>query len=136
MTPSQAATVYKKYMQPFKGQALLGTPAVTNGGGQTGLNFLESFIGECGDCSFDFINVHHYLQRTDVNTTQYAQSLKDHIDKDVPAVQAKHTQLKGLPIFVGEVSPSPNPDFTCKYSLSDKFNSGGCGPLPKKKAAT
>ena len=104
MTPSQAAVVYKRYMQPYFNTVQLGTPAVTNGGGSTGLNYLEKFVGQCTGCTFNFINIHYYLQRSDVNTTQYAQALKDYIDVSVPAVQAKHPQLQGLQVFIGEVS--------------------------------
>lgn len=104
LTPSQAASVYKKYMQPFKGQAALGTPAVTNGGSPGGLTFLEAFLDKCTGCTFDFINIHYYLQRSDVNTKQFTQAFKDYIDKDIPAMQAKYKQLKGLKIMIGEVS--------------------------------
>lgn len=104
LTPSNAAAVYKKYMQPFKGDAALGTPAVTNGGSPAGLTYLEAFLAQCTGCTFDFINVHYYLQRSDVNTTQFAQAFKDYLDKDVPAMQAKYDQLKGLKIMIGEVS--------------------------------
>ncbi len=100
---ADAVTVHRKYMQPYYGTVQLGTPAVTNGGGSTGLAYLEAFVEACTGCSFNFVNVHHYLQRSDVNTTQYAQALKDYIDTDVPAVQAKHPSIAGLPIFIGEV---------------------------------
>ena len=100
---ADAVTVHKKYMQPYYGEVQLGTPAVTNGGGSTGLAYLEAFIEACTGCSFNFVNVHHYLQSSDVNTTQYIQALKDYIDIDVPAVQAKHPSIAGLPIFIGEV---------------------------------
>lgn len=102
---ADCVTVYKKYMQPFYGQVQLGTPAVTNGGGQTGLQYLSNFVGNCTDCSFNFINVHHYLQRSDFNVTGYAQALKDYIENDIPAVQSQYKALEGLPIFIGEVRP-------------------------------
>ena len=103
---ADAVTVHKKYLQPFYGEVQLGTPAVTNGGGATGLNYLEAFLEACTDCSFNFVNVHHYLQRSDFNVTGYASALMDYIDNQVPAVQAKHDSIKGLPIFIGEVSSS------------------------------
>lgn len=89
-------------MQPYAGTVQLGTPAVTNGGGQTGLTYLENFVGKCTTCTFNFINVHFYSQRSEVNTTQYASALKEYIDTTVPAIQAKHPQLKNLPIYIGE----------------------------------
>ena len=109
LTVADAVIVHKKYLQPYYGQVQLGTPAVTNGGGSTGLAYLESFLEACTGCSFNFVNVHHYLQASDVNTTQYIQALKDYIDKDVPAVQAKHPSIAGLPIFIGEVRSRPHP---------------------------
>ena len=105
---SAAVTVHMKYLQPYYGTVQLGTPAVTNGGGSTGLAYLEAFVEACTGCSFDFVNVHHYLQSSDVNTTQYIQALQDYIDIDVPAVQAKHPSIAGLPIFIGEVRPPPS----------------------------
>lgn len=102
LTPENAATVYKKYMQPFKGTVQLGTPAVTNGGGETGLAYLENFLSYCTDCNFNFINVHHYLERESNSPNMYIQALKNYIEKDIPAVQAKHPQIQGLPIFIGE----------------------------------
>lgn len=89
-------------MQPYAGTVQLGTPAVTNGGGQTGLTYLENFVSKCTACTFNFINVHYYSQRSEVNTTQYASALKEYIATTVPAVQAKYPQLKNLPIFIGE----------------------------------
>ena len=92
-------------MQPFAGQAALGTPAVTNGGGAAGLAYLDSFAGNCTGCSFNFINVHFYLQRSDVNTVQFSEAIKQHIDVNIPTIQEKHDSLKGLPIMIGEVRP-------------------------------
>ena len=95
--------MYKKYMNQFQGQALLATPAVTNGGGSTGLNFLGNFVDNCQDCHFDIINIHHYVQRSQLTVDQAVAALKSYIEKDVPALQAKHPQLQGLPIMIGEV---------------------------------
>ena len=106
LTPSQAAQVYQKYMNQFQGKAKLATPAVTNGGGQTGLTYLGNFVDNCGDCHFDIINIHHYVQRSDLNVDQAVAALKSYIENDVPALQAKHPKLQGLPIMIGEVSLS------------------------------
>lgn len=81
----------------------LCTPAVTNGGGATGLNYLESFLGECDGCVFNAINIHHYVQRSDVTVDQAVSALKSYIEKNVAALQQKYDQLKGLPIIIGEV---------------------------------
>lgn len=103
MTPAQAATVYKKYIQPFQGLVALASPAITNGGGDTGLGFLEKFVGECRDCHFDIINVHHYVNRWDVNVEQAVSAVKSFLTKDVAAFKAKHPQFQGARICLGEV---------------------------------
>ena len=137
LTVADAVTVHKKYMQPYYGEVQLGTPAVTNGGGSTGLAYLEAFVEACTGCSFNFVNVHHYLQSSDVNTTQYIQALKDYIDIDVPAVQAKHPSIAGLPIFIGEVrSPSLSLHLYLKPKLTSNPSSGGSGTSPNPKAST
>lgn len=106
---ADAATVYKTYMQPFAGKAQLATPAVTNGGGATGLNYMSNFLDACNGCTFDLINVHHYLQRSDVNVDQAVSALKSYLQNDVPTFQAAHPQVKDAKIVLGEVSPTPIP---------------------------
>ncbi|KAL8850465.1 MAG: hypothetical protein Q9221_004607 [Calogaya cf. arnoldii] len=102
LTPGQAATVYKKYIQPFKGQVALASPAITNGGGATGLAFLQDFIGQCADCHFDIINVHHYVNRWDVNVDQAVSAVKSFLTKDVAAFKAKNSQFQNAKICLGE----------------------------------
>lgn len=104
LTPSQAAQVYKQYMMPLKGLgASIATPAVTNGGEPMGLPYLESFVSFCPSCSFDMINIHHYVQRSDCNVDQAVAALKKYLDETLVAIQNKHAQLKGLPVCIGEV---------------------------------
>ncbi|KAL8761602.1 MAG: hypothetical protein Q9184_002277 [Pyrenodesmia sp. 2 TL-2023] len=102
LTPAQAATVYKKYVQPFAGQVTLASPAITNGGGATGLGFLENFVGQCGGCHFDIINVHHYVNRADVNVDQAVSAVQSFLSKDVAAFQARHPQFQNTKICLGE----------------------------------
>ncbi|KAL8812719.1 MAG: hypothetical protein Q9223_007225 [Gallowayella weberi] len=102
LSPSQAATVYKNYIQPFAGQVALASPAVTNGGGATGLGFLENFVGQCADCHFDIINVHHYVNRRDVNVEQAVRAVQSFLTKDVAAFKAKHSQFRDAKICLGE----------------------------------
>ena len=103
LTTSQSVTVHKTFLQPFYGTVQLGTPAVTNGGGQAGLTYLDKFAGLCTGCSFNFVNVHFFIDRSKMNVAQYMSALKDYVDNSVPAVQAKHKSLAGLPIAIGEV---------------------------------
>lgn len=104
LTPSQCVTVYKRFMQPYFGTVQLGTPAVTNGGGPAGLTYLENFVLLCTGCAYNFVNVHFYVDRSEMTVTQYVAALKTYININVPAVQAKHEPLAGLPIAIGEVS--------------------------------
>lgn len=104
LTPAQAAQVYKNYMMPLNGLgAQLCTPSVTNGVGTYGLDYLERFIGQCSGCVFNVINIHHYVQRSDLDVDGAVRALKNYIDQTVPAVQRRHPQLQGLKIFLGEV---------------------------------
>lgn len=63
MTVNSSVEAYKKYMQPFAGKAMLGAPAVTNGGAPYGLTWLSEFMGNCTDCQIDFINLHWYSNK-------------------------------------------------------------------------
>lgn len=57
LTPAQAATAYLNYMQPFaSGTVKLGAPAVTQGG----VTWLEEFLGNCTQCTVDFVPFHWY----------------------------------------------------------------------------
>ncbi|KAF2220676.1 glycosyl hydrolase catalytic core-domain-containing protein [Elsinoe ampelina] len=61
ITYTAAATGHQAYMNPFKGKALIGSPAVTNGGGSMGLAYQENFLKACaGNCTVDFLNMHWY----------------------------------------------------------------------------
>ncbi|KAF4555228.1 Glycosyl hydrolase catalytic core domain-containing protein 2 [Elsinoe fawcettii] len=61
ITYAAAATGHQQYMNPFKGKALIGSPAVTNGGGSMGLTYQENFLNTCaGNCVIDFLNMHWY----------------------------------------------------------------------------
>lgn len=68
------------------------------------MTYLEDFLNLCTGCAYNFVNVHFFVDRSQMNVTQYIQALKDYIDLNVPAVQAKHEPLVGLPIAIGEVS--------------------------------
>ncbi|KAH7351312.1 glycosyl hydrolase catalytic core-domain-containing protein [Rhexocercosporidium sp. MPI-PUGE-AT-0058] len=62
MSPQQAVNAYKKHIQPFKGRAYLGAPAVTNG--PAGLPWLKEFLRLCTGCQVDFLPVHWYDSAT------------------------------------------------------------------------
>jgi hypothetical protein len=63
MSVNASVTAYQQYMQPFAGRALLGAPAVTNGGPPFGLTYLSEFLGNCTGCTVDFVNIHWYSNK-------------------------------------------------------------------------
>ena len=74
------------------------------------MTYLDTFLGLCTGCAFNFVNVHFFIDRSQMNVAQYIQALKDYVDISVPAVQNKHATTKGLPIAIGAVSiPIPSP---------------------------
>ena len=66
MDSATAAADHIKYMNPYAGQARIGSPAVTNGGptGGTdgmGLGWMQNFFDKCaGQCKVDFLTFHWY----------------------------------------------------------------------------
>ncbi|KAE8449253.1 hypothetical protein EG329_008420 [Mollisiaceae sp. DMI_Dod_QoI] len=60
LSPSDAASGWKEYMQPFAGKAKLVSPAVTNGGSPMGLTWIENFISACSGCTIDRVAIHWY----------------------------------------------------------------------------
>ncbi|EMC95804.1 glycoside hydrolase family 128 protein, partial [Baudoinia panamericana UAMH 10762] len=89
MSPQQAVTAWKTYMEPFAGQAKLCAPAVTNGGGAMGLTWLANFLSLCSGCTIDCVNIHWYDSYS--NTAYF----KSHVDNA--------TTIGGnRPVFVSE----------------------------------
>ena len=60
LSPQDAATAWKTFMEPHRGTYQLGAPAVTNGGGATGLAWLQSFLNACSGCTLAFVPLHWY----------------------------------------------------------------------------
>jgi hypothetical protein len=60
ISPSTAADGWRQLMDPYAGKAALGSPAVTNGGGDMGLTWLKNFYDACSGCHIDFTVVHWY----------------------------------------------------------------------------
>ncbi|CAD0083397.1 unnamed protein product [Aureobasidium vineae] len=96
MSPQDAASAYKTWMMPFAGKAKLGAPAVTNGGGSMGLNWLAAFLEACDGCQIDFVTIHWYDQAS--NTAYF----KEH-------VQNATDVAGGKPVWVTEFAPTDNP---------------------------
>jgi hypothetical protein len=66
MTPDFAVEKWHELVQPYAGQAKLGAPSVSNS--ETpgmGLDWLETFLNKCSDCTIDFIPIHWYAESGD-----------------------------------------------------------------------
>ncbi|KAK2736776.1 hypothetical protein FQN57_000548 [Myotisia sp. PD_48] len=75
MPPAVAAEAHKRLLGPYIGKRSIGSPAVTNGGGDMGLTWLRSFLDACaGQCGIDFLAVHWY------DAAEHIQWFKKHID--------------------------------------------------------
>ncbi|KAH8078724.1 glycosyl hydrolase catalytic core-domain-containing protein [Cristinia sonorae] len=66
MSPKEAAEAWMSYMEPFKGQATLVGPAITNGGAPMGTAWLDQFLSICSSCSIDALAIHIYDSATNV----------------------------------------------------------------------
>ncbi|KAI6808937.1 hypothetical protein KC340_g18269, partial [Hortaea werneckii] len=58
MSVAEAVDVWKESIEPFAGTVRLGSPGVTNAG--YGFEWLDQFLGNCTDCTVDFIAIHWY----------------------------------------------------------------------------
>ncbi|CAD0089911.1 unnamed protein product, partial [Aureobasidium vineae] len=85
-----AVKAWKQYMEPFAGKALLGSPAVTNGGSPLGLTWLQNFMGNCTGCHIDFINIHWYSNKW-AGANYFKQQ-----------VQAAYAMSGGRPVWITE----------------------------------
>ncbi|KAI5210120.1 hypothetical protein E4T39_00442 [Aureobasidium subglaciale] len=106
MSPEEAASAYKTYMMPFAGKAKLGAPAVTNGGGSMGLNWLSAFLSACDGCQVDFVTIHWYDSAS--NTAYF----KEH-------VQNATDVSGGKPVWVTEFAPTGASDSDVATFLED-----------------
>ncbi|EME81059.1 uncharacterized protein MYCFIDRAFT_211742 [Pseudocercospora fijiensis CIRAD86] len=92
-----AAIAYVTYMNPFKGQAQLCAPAVTNGGGEMGLTWLQNFLDACTDCQIDCFNIHWY------DSAENADDFKSHLEQAIKIANGK-------PIYVSEFGATGSDD--------------------------
>lgn len=99
LTPEQAAEAWHEYMEPYAGKAKLGSPAVCNGGGTVGLNWLGRFLETCSGCTIDFIAIHWYGLASEAGVGYF----KEHVGKAVAAAQ-------GRPVWITEFKPDGSPE--------------------------
>lgn len=108
MSHNNAASKHIQHMNKFAGQALIGSPAVTNSAHDTeGLGWLHSFLVACGThqdgpCAIDFCNVHWYSALPNIT------SLFDHL------AQA-HDLCGGIPIWLTELGLTGSEDQVSQF---------------------
>ena len=92
-----AATAYATYMNPFKGQAQLCAPAVTNGADPMGLTWLKNFLDSCTDCQIDCLNIHWY---DSAENTAY---FKSYVEEAIALADGK-------PLYISEFGATGSDD--------------------------
>lgn len=110
MSVSDCAAGHVEYMNPFKGKALIGAPAVSNSGSTNqGLDYLEQWINTCKGldepCHYDFCNIHWY------SAAQYSDTLFTQIEKAY--------KLCGKPIWLTEFAPTDTDTSTINSFLEE-----------------
>lgn len=92
-----AATAYAQYMNPFKGEAQLCAPAVTNGADPMGLTWLKNFLDSCTDCQIDCLNIHWY---DSAENTAY---FKSYVEEAIALADGK-------PLYISEFGATGSDD--------------------------
>lgn len=117
MDSATAAAAHIKYMNPYAGQAKIGSPAITNGGpsGGTdgmGLSWMQNFFDKCaGKCKVDFLAFHWYDSASNIAYFKnYIKSVIDMAKKNgVSKVWLTEFAASGskqeIAKFLGEVLP-------------------------------
>lgn len=104
--PQTAATNHIKYMNPLSGQAQIGSPAITNGGGSMGITWLNNFFKACnGQCKVDFVAFHWYDQASNLAY------FKSHVNDVIAAAQANGVSKVWLTEFGASGSDSDVANF-------------------------
>jgi hypothetical protein len=115
MSPTDAMNTYKQYITPFKDQATLVTPAVTNSAqaGQ-GLDWMNQYLSACdGTCGQTAMAVHYYAPADANAFQQYVTDAinlakKHGIDKVWITEFAATSDAAGQAHFLNEVIPFLN----------------------------
>ncbi|EFW21944.1 conserved hypothetical protein [Coccidioides posadasii str. Silveira] len=134
MSPESAVDAFKNLLTPLAGKVELGSPGVTNGGGNMGLTWMESFLNGCVEsCAVDFLAVHWYSPANEI------EGFKQHITKAIELAKSHGieqvwiTEFQGLGDdqaqinFLNEVLPwlDSNPGVArYSYFMADTLVSG------------
>ncbi|KAK5097293.1 hypothetical protein LTR70_003699 [Exophiala xenobiotica] len=101
-----AVQLHKQGMASLVGKVQIGSPAVTNGGGDMGVTWLDNFFKACGgSCNCDFVAYHWY------DSAENFAYFQKHTD-DVVAVAAKYGIQK---VWLTEFQPSGSADAQASF---------------------
>ncbi|KAI7315093.1 hypothetical protein KC315_g11201 [Hortaea werneckii] len=96
MSVSEAVDVWQEYVEPFAGTVRLGSPGVTNAG--SGFEWLDQFIGNCTDCTIDFIAIHWYANMYAFGYLQsYVQQAYERYGKPIWLTEFGYDYSEGVP---------------------------------------
>ncbi|RMY88735.1 hypothetical protein D0864_06586 [Hortaea werneckii] len=96
MSVSEAVDVWQDYIEPFAGTVRLGSPGVTNAG--SGFEWLDQFIGNCTDCTIDFIAIHWYANMYAFGYLQsYVQQAYERYGKPIWLTEFGYDYSEGVP---------------------------------------
>jgi hypothetical protein len=122
LSPQVAAQKHIELMNPFKGKALIGSPAITNSGAANqGIDWLTQWFKACGgNCAVDFVNIHIY----GVDTTTFLTHLRNvHAAFNLPvwitefAFNGSDDQINTqLETVIGQIETNPTYSFVDRYS--------------------
>ncbi|KAI0472468.1 glycosyl hydrolase catalytic core-domain-containing protein [Xylaria cf. heliscus] len=124
MSPADAASGHIQWMNPYSGQARIGTPAISSSANANqGIDWLKQWFSACnGQCKFDFCVAHWYGPGGVNGANEFLQHLKD-----------VNTACDGKPVWVTEFAAESDSidDFvstivqkleTDEYSFVEKYS--------------
>ena len=96
MSVAEAVDVWKESIEPFAGTVRLGSPGVTNAG--YGFEWLDQFLGNCTDCTIDFIAIHWYANMYAFGYLQsYVQQAYERYGKPIWLTEFGYDFSEGVP---------------------------------------
>ncbi|KAI6898022.1 hypothetical protein KC334_g9969, partial [Hortaea werneckii] len=96
MSVAEAVSVWKESIEPFAGTVRLGSPGVTNAG--YGFEWLDQFLGNCTDCTIDFIAIHWYANMYAFGYLQsYVQQAYERYGKPIWLTEFGYDFSEGVP---------------------------------------
>ncbi|TKA24432.1 hypothetical protein B0A50_06752 [Salinomyces thailandicus] len=88
--------LWKEYIEPFAGKVRLGSPAITNAG--AGFEWLDQFLGNCTDCTVDFIAIHWYANMYAIGYLKdYVQQAYQRYNKPIWLTEFGYDYSEGTP---------------------------------------